>query len=732
MRRRLGWVLCATACAAGPHPDTDPEPELAVSVAAAYAVVDTPWTPPAATLPDGADRTSLEARWDFGDGITAQGWQPVVTFDAPGHRTAFLTVTDARGRQATDAFALSVHWPVPDERVDHAGGRMVPGRDGMYAAMTDHDLIAFVPEDGSEVRWIDPGCAAPSQLATVAPSANGDLLAVGCLGRATQPSAVAVLEAEADGVASTVRRRIEIRDGVLRALVLVQADADHETVLVTTHGPSDPGRTDGDAGSRLLRYVDGERTYALSAWWGGHKLGALAYGGSLYAVDAWAAVDETVSVWEVREDNPWEPEPRAIALPDDTGPDSDTSSRGRPTFLDASALSPDGRTLAIGGLRANIARGRARDGLDLTDETTVRGTLRRIDRVTGTQTASARVDNRDRYAALAWSPQGDWLYAAVAGSGEVDVVDPWRWERVGAAYDGGAGLTALWVSGASLWGYAALDRAVVRWSLEDPSAPVGPTVIDLQPPQGEPLPPDVLWGAKLFAAAGDPRMSLDGYIACASCHRDGEPDGHTWDFTQRGEGLRNTPDLRGFGARSGPIHWSGNFDEIQDFEADIRLHQGGLGYLDDASWQGPAGPSLGAPKAGLSDALDALDAYVRWLPARPPVVSPSESTNALVTVGEQAFVRLGCDVCHPAGGTDSRWLDDGRPLLHDVATITPSSGNRLGGPLWGLDTPSLIGTWATGPWLHDGSAATLAEAIQRHAEVEDADVAGLLAYLASL
>ena len=59
-------------------------------------------------------------------------------------------------------------------------------------------------------------------------------------------------------------------------------------------------------------------------------------------------------------------------------------------------------------------------------------------------------------------------------------------------------------------------------------------------------------------------MSQDGYISCASCHLGGDHDGRTWDFSDRGEGLRNTVDLRGrAGTAHGPVHWSGNFDEIQ-------------------------------------------------------------------------------------------------------------------------------------------------------------------------
>ncbi len=60
-------------------------------------------------------------------------------------------------------------------------------------------------------------------------------------------------------------------------------------------------------------------------------------------------------------------------------------------------------------------------------------------------------------------------------------------------------------------------------------------------------------------------------MSCASCHNDGGGDGRVWDLTGMGEGLRNTVSLRGKGGMAhGFLHWSANFDEVQDFEGQIR------------------------------------------------------------------------------------------------------------------------------------------------------------------
>ena len=55
----------------------------------------------------------------------------------------------------------------------------------------------------------------------------------------------------------------------------------------------------------------------------------------------------------------------------------------------------------------------------------------------------------------------------------------------------------------------------------------------------------------------------------------------------------------------GNVHWTANFDEIQDFENDIRGRFGGRGFLSDGEFAVTSDP-LGSPKAGLSEDLDIL------------------------------------------------------------------------------------------------------------------------------
>ena len=75
------------------------------------------------------------------------------------------------------------------------------------------------------------------------------------------------------------------------------------------------------------------------------------------------------------------------------------------------------------------------------------------------------------------------------------------------------------------------------------------------------------------------------------------------------------------------------------------------------------------------------------------------------------------------------------PIRHDIGTLTQASGMRLGAPLDGLDTPSLLGIYGTAPYLHDGSAQSLEEAVLKHSSTELLDEETkslLLSFLLSL
>src|SRR4029453_9789219 len=131
------------------------------------------------------------------------------------------------------------------------------------------------------------------------------------------------------------------------------------------------------------------------------------------------------------------------------------------------------------------------------------------------------------------------------------------------------------------------------------------------------------------------RLARDRYMSCASCHNDGGSDGRVWDLTSLGEGLRNTIALRGRAAGQGFLPWSNNFDELQDFEGQIRTLSGGTGLMADADFNaGTRSQPLGDPKAGRSAALDALAAYVASLSAFDS--SPYRTSSGALTAAASA------------------------------------------------------------------------------------------------
>jgi YVTN family beta-propeller protein len=232
-----------------------------------------------------------------------------------------------------------------------------------------------------------------------------------------------------------------------------------------------------------------------------------------------------------------------------------------------------------------------------------------------------------------------------------------------------------------------------------------------------------LLGKRLFYSALPP-MSSRKWISCSSCHPDGDNDGRTW---QQPEGLRNTQALAGI-RETQPIHWSADRDEVQDFEHTIRsaLMQG-RGLI-----RSQVAESLGPPNAGRSRELDALAAYAN---SHTFSLSPfaKQGLSAAARRGKILFesAATGCAECH-----SGPYLTDRK--LHDVGT-GQADPTELMGPRY--DTPTLLGIYRTGPYLHHGQAETLEEVLttanrqDRHgrtSQLTPEDVRDLVAYLQAL
>lgn len=634
---------------------------------------------------DGSGSTAAETyEWNLGDGRTlgpSEDPTAEASWSEPGRYSVVLTVRRG-GMMRTDSVVVAVTPPrvhVPRQSSTIAA---LPGR-RVVATSTDADAITIVSyaDVPTLERRIDT-CEGPRTLAPW--MRDGSLwIAVSC------PDVDRVWAGTPDGVSAIT---IDLPRGT-RPYGVVAIDA---RLYVTLPGTGE-----------LAVIEDASVVETLDA--GPDPRGiAVAPDGRL-AVTRWRSPDER---GEVRLIAPDDGAIELVTLAFDPQPSSEVESGGVPSYLDQISFSPDGRTAAIPSLQANIGEGTFRSDAPLTFQSSVRAILSWLDDLEERVPARRIFDNRGLASASVFSSRGDWLFVAMRGSRAIERIDALSGVQAGSIIAGGMAPdgVALGEDDRLLFVNASLSRMVQVYdvtSFRDLPLPIA----EISTVDEEPLSAQLLRGKQLFNDSFDMRLGRDSYMACAHCHLDGDSDHRIWDFTDRGEGLRRTPPL--FGRTDDlPLHWSGNFDEVQDFENDIRAHFQGRGLMDDADFEATS-DTLGEAKAGRSEDLDALAAYVDSLTTH----LPSPHCNADGSLPEDAergrlvFESAGCPTCHAAPGfTDSGFESPGVPRLHDVGTLGPGSGSRLGEALTGIDTPTLRGVWHQPRLLHDGSA-TLREVI---------------------
>ncbi|NJM42298.1 MAG: hypothetical protein HC853_16945 [Anaerolineae bacterium] len=349
----------------------------------------------------------------------------------------------------------------------------------------------------------------------------------------------------------------------------------------------------------------------------------------------------------------------------------------------------------------NIKRGALRNGNGLNFQNSVRAVVSRIDLSAGNSTddVNGRVDhdNSSVSSASAFDRYGNYVFTALETSREVAVIDAYGRQEV-ARFVVGRAPQGLVVSpdGLRLYVNNFMDRTVQVFDLSalmNRGEKTFALLATYSPVATERLTAQVLNGKRLFYDARDPRLARDSYISCASCHNDGGQDGRVWDFTGFGEGLRNTSALRGRSGGQGFLHWSANFNEVQDFEAQIRNFAGGLGLMTDAQFNtGTRNTPLGDPKAGVSADLDALAAYLVSLNTfeRSPFRNSDGTLTTDAVAGRAIFANANCAQCH--GGV--AFSSSGNATLFNIGTLKPSSGQRLGGALNGIVTDQNSGVVA--------------------------------------
>ena len=191
--------------------------------------------------------------------------------------------------------------------------------------------------------------------------------------------------------------------------------------------------------------------------------------------------------------------------------------------------------------------------------------------------------------------------------------------------------------------------------------------------------------------------------------------------------------------RIGRFGWKGQTATLEEFILTAAAVELGLELPGRQQAGDPRIPALAAPGLDMNqDECDALVAYVRSLP--PPMAedpaNPKEAQQ--VKAGSAVFKAIGCATCHlpKLGDVEGIYADlllhDMSPQLGDTsfygvfAARDPAAAKpappaeaaprkpRPGAAVQEWRTPPLWGLRDSGPYLHDGRAETVDQAIRSH------------------
>ena len=297
-------------------------------------------------------------------------------------------------------------------------------------------------------------------------------------------------------------------------------------------------------------------------------------------------------------------------------------------------------------------------------------------------------------------------------------------------------------------------------AVAEPLGPVATSSTWGEPPASN----RIVLGRRLFF---DTRLSADGNVSCATCHRPDAAfaDGRTVAVGVEGRrGTRNTPSLLNAALHASQF-WEGRRASLEEQVLDPLVSPMEHGLPDyktlldllrkDAAYPEEFRRAFGSDAGGvtLDQVASALAAFVRSLAAgdspadRYLYRAERDALTESALRGLQLFRgRAQCTACHTVGERNATFSDDG---FHAVGTglerIAPKLGalairvarlskdeaealmsgdpevaalgrflvTRDPADIGKFRTPSLRNVALTAPYMHDGSVATLEEAVER-------------------
>ncbi|MBR5311453.1 MAG: hypothetical protein IKU40_01055 [Clostridia bacterium] len=202
----------------------------------------------------------------------------------------------------------------------------------------------------------------------------------------------------------------------------------------------------------------------------------------------------------------------------------------------------------------------------------------------------------------------------------------------------------------------------------------------------------------------DATKCYQNWEACASCHPDGRVDGFNWDNLNDGLGNPKSAVSMMYTFRCPPVMITGiRADAGTAVRAGMKFIQ--FNTIDEESNR-------------------AIDEYLKsMLPEESPALELGGTLTETAAEGKELFEQYGCVQCHPA------------PLYTDLKHHTsPILGKDGGWENRDFATPTLVEVWRSAPYMYNGSAKTIEDAV-RHFVPEgtsDDDVAKISEFVRSI
>ena len=285
--------------------------------------------------------------------------------------------------------------------------------------------------------------------------------------------------------------------------------------------------------------------------------------------------------------------------------------------------------------------------------------------------------------------------------------------------------------------YSPITHALLQVSESSATPAVEPITRVPEPPAVDPL--RVALGERLFQ---DPRLSRGNTRKCSSCHdlgtngasrnvRDTAPDGSplslntptvfnsTLCFRLGWDGEFRTLEAQAAASLQNPLIMDSRMDEVVgklSGDSDL-VHQFELAY-----GHGPDAASILNAIATFERSLvTPASRFDRWL------AGDAAALSAQQIDGYRLFKSLGCVSCHQGVNVGGNMFQR-HGIFHPLGREEPQI----------LRVPSLRNVATTAPYFHDGSAATLDEAVRKMADAQlnltltEPQVDAIVAYLHSL